>query len=219
METLLQQARQQTQETGLAELLDTILASPRQHARLVNTLSRMEYVGARKMVKARHIDKLDSQGLQHLLEEVGHALRLKRAAIKLNGGSEKGIATFSASDTLAGAAGEAYLQGVDRGCKELLQILGLPEPQRSEVNYVLSSLAIEVRAEAFYPVYEEALQRANAPFSVRSILSDELRHLEEMTAAIERHLPERAGALMEAALKVEELCFRQWIAALRESVG
>jgi hypothetical protein len=178
----------------------------------------MEYVGARKMVKARHTSELDSAGLQHLLEEVGHALRLKRAAIKLNGGSEEGISTFSAEDTLAGAAGEAYLQGVDRGCEELLQILGLAEPQRSEVNYVLSSLAIEVRAEAFYPVYEEALQRANAPFSVRSILSDELRHLEEMTAAIQRHLPERASALMEAAMKVEQLCFGQWIAALRESV-
>ena len=219
METLLTAARQQTNENDLAALLDKILTAPKQHAMFVNTLSRMEYVGARKMVKARHTDSMDVAGLQHLLEEVGHALRLKRAAIKLNGGVEENVATYSAVDTLAGAAGEAYLQGVDRGCEELINHLELAEPQRSEVNYVLSSLAIEVRAEAFYPVYEEALQRAGIAFSVRSILSDELRHLEEMTAAIARHLPADGSTLMQAALQVEGQCFRTWIAALRESVS
>jgi len=218
MKTLLQEARRQTSAAGVGALLDRILAEPRLHARLINSLSRMEYVGARKMVKARHIDSLDNAGMQHLLEEVGHALRLKRAAIKVNGGSDEGIETYATEHTLAGDAGEGYLQGVDRGCEGLLTGLGLSEPKRSEVNYVLSSLAIEVRAEAFYPVYEEALQRAGAPFSVRSILSDELRHLEEMTTAIAEHLPEGGEAIIEAALKLEDQCFRRWISALRDSL-
>jgi hypothetical protein len=218
METLLQEARRQTSDAGVGELLDRILATPRLHARLINSLSRMEYVGARKMVKARHTDSLNSAGLQHLLEEVGHALRLKRAAIKINGGTDEGIETYSTEHTMAGNAGEGYLQGVDRGCEGLLDELKLPEPKRSEVNYVLSSLAIEVRAEAFYPIYEEALQRAGAPFSVRSILSDELRHLEEMTTAIAAHLPEGGKSIIDAALKLEDQCFRGWITALRESL-
>jgi hypothetical protein len=48
---------------------------------------------------------------------------------------------------------------------------------------------------------------------VRSILNDELRHMQEMTAALERHLPRSWRALVHEAMRIEERSFRPWIAA------
>lgn len=194
----------------LAATLPAIVAEPFLHARMVNTLSRMEYVGVRKMLKARHVDQLDLDGVQHIVEEATHALRLKKAAVKLLGG-EEGVRTYSEEDTLAGNGAEAYLQGVDHGCEELLAGLNLEEPARSEANYLLSSFIIEIRAEAFYPMYEQVLQDAGAPFSVRSILKDEERHLAEMFERTQELFGDAWSGIMDAAVAEESVCFEGWV--------
>ena len=66
-------------------LLDRIIAVPGVHARLLNTFSRMEYVGVRKLLKSRRSEALDLDGLQHMLDETIHAMRLKKAALALAG--------------------------------------------------------------------------------------------------------------------------------------
>lgn len=197
---------------ALRDWLARVVADPALHARFVNSLARMEYVGVRKMLKARRAEALDLDGLQHLLEEAGHALRLKRAALALNGGAEAGVATFAESDTLAGDAAEAYLQEVDRACEALLA--ELPAAERAEANYLLSSAAIEVRAQAFYPLYEEVLRAAGGPFSVRAILKDEDRHLAEMRARLAARFGAGAGALLARALEREAAAFARWEAAM-----
>jgi hypothetical protein len=104
---------------SLAALLDRIIAQPREHARMLNTLSRLEYVGVRKMLKTRRAERLNLDGLQHVLDETVHALRLKKAALALAGACEtvESVATFSDADTLAGDAAENYLQGVDHAAE------------------------------------------------------------------------------------------------------
>src|SRR3954466_7408301 len=67
----------------LDALLGDVVAVPGVHARFVNTLSRLEYVGVRKMLKSRRSERMDLDGLQHVLDEGVHALRLKKAAIGL----------------------------------------------------------------------------------------------------------------------------------------
>jgi len=211
MERYAELVRNQPCMQRLAAALPGIVAEPFLHARMVNTLSRMEYVGVRKMLKARHVDLLDLDGVMHIVEEATHALRLKKAAIKLLGGVEEGVRTYSAVDTLAGDGAEAYLQGVDRGCEELLASFNFAEPARSEANYLLSSFVIEIRAEAFYPMYEQALQDAGAPFSVRSILKDELRHLAEMFERTQELFGDAWGELMDNAIAEESVCFEGWV--------
>ena len=49
-----------------------------------------------------------------MLDENVHALRLKKAATALAAPLGVGVATFSEDDTLAGGAGEEYLQALDR---------------------------------------------------------------------------------------------------------
>lgn len=196
--------------------LARVVADPALHARFVNSLARMEYVGVRKMVKARRSETLDLDGLQHLIEEAGHALRLKRAALALHGEAAGGVATFAESDTLAGGAAEEYLQEVDRACETLLA--DRPESERAESNYLLSSWAIEVRAQAFYPLYEEELRAAGAPFSVRAIQRDEDRHLAEMDERLRARFGAAAAPLLARTREREAAAFARWEAAMAAAV-
>ena len=214
MQALLERMRAQEVMKDLEDLLDFILPHPELHARLVNTLARMEYVGVRKMLKARRSESLDIEGLRHVLEEASHALRLKKAAVALAGGP-KDVETFSEAHTLSGESGEGYLQAVDRACETALS--ELEEPLRTEANYLLSSALIEFRAEVFYPVYENRLQAHGAPFSVSGIMRDEERHLEAMAAGLDAKLPEWK-TLLAGILEGEEEAFKTWIAAIAEQV-
>src|SRR4029078_11008528 len=85
----------------LEEILDLVVPRPALHARFVNTLARMEYIGVRKMLKSRRAERMDLDGLEHALDEAVHALRLKKAATALSAASTAGlgVATFSDADT------------------------------------------------------------------------------------------------------------------------
>jgi hypothetical protein len=197
-----------------AELLDRIIARPADHARLINTFSRMEYVGVRKMLKSRRSELLDLDGLQHMLDETIHALRLKKAALAL-AGDKRTVTTYAPADTLAGDAGEAYLQAVDHAAESTLS--ELTETERAQVNYLLSSAAIEVRAEAFYPLYEERLRAHGVPVSVAAILRDEDRHLAEMATQLESSLPNWRPRL-EAVLDAEARFFATFLTAVESAL-
>jgi hypothetical protein len=195
-------------------LLDRIISRPADHARLLNTFSRMEYVGVRKMLKSRRSEQLDLDGLQHMLDETIHALRLKKAALAL-APDKHAVDTYGAADTLAGDAGEAYLQAVDHAAQATLS--DLTEQERVEVNYLLSSAAIEVRAEAFYPLYEERLRAHGVPVSVAAILRDEDRHLAEMATRLDAALPSWRPRL-EAVLDAEARFFATFLQAVAAQV-
>jgi hypothetical protein len=75
-------------------LLERIVPHGRLHARFINTLSRLEYVGVRKILKSRRSEHLELDGLQHILDEAVHAMRLKKAAVALAGEGD-GVATFA----------------------------------------------------------------------------------------------------------------------------
>src|SRR6185369_15457768 len=140
----------------LDSFLAGVVAAPALHARFVNTLSRLEYVGVRKILKSRRSERIGIDGLQHILDEAVHALRLKKAAVALAGGGADGVVTFADDATLAGDAGEGYLQALDRRAEEAL--LDLDPAERAEANYHLTSAAIEVRAQVFYPLYDQCLK-------------------------------------------------------------
>ncbi len=61
MQRFTKQIRAQASLIELRDLLARILTRPDLHARLVNTLSRMEYIGVRKMLKARHAAQLSGR--------------------------------------------------------------------------------------------------------------------------------------------------------------
>jgi hypothetical protein len=90
----------------------------------------------RKILKSRRSERIALDGLQHILDEAVHALRLKKAAVAL-AGSGGGVSTFADDATLAGDAGEGYLQALDRRAEEAL--VDLHPAERAEANYRLTS--------------------------------------------------------------------------------
>src|SRR6185312_12306144 len=194
-------------------LLDRIVPDPRLHARFVNTLARMEYVGVRKILKSRRAERLDLDGIQHILDEAVHAMRLKKAAAALGKASGASVRTFATGDTLAGDAGETYLQALDHRAEETLA--DLPADVRAEANYLLTSAAVEVRAQVFYPAYDRTLKACDAGFSVAAITKDEDRHLDEMTAGLEAVLPDWRTRF-EPVVTAEEALYARFLGAIEQ---
>jgi hypothetical protein len=195
-------------------LLDRIVVDRETHARFVNTLARLEYVGVRKILKSRRSERIDLDGLQHILDEAVHALRLKKAAVAL-AGSGDGVFTFADGATLAGNAGESYLQALDRRAEETL--LDLDPATRAEANYRLTSAAVEVRAQVFYPLYDRCLQDNRVGFSVAAIAKDEDRHLDEVAAGLNQMLPDWRRRL-EAVLAAEEALYGRFLFAVEAAL-
>lgn len=197
-------------QARLRRLLQLIVMDAALHARFLNSLARLEYVGVRKMLKARRSQDLDLDGLQHLLEEAVHATRLKKFARSV---APEGVCvdTFRAEHTLSGDEAEEYFQAVDHaGAAALGRADG-------EASYVLTSAAIEVRARAFYPEYQEVLEAAGSRVSVSSILNDEVEHLNEMQQRLQAAEPEWRAQL-ERVMLVEQQAFAGLLGAFEAAV-
>lgn len=195
----------------LQRTLRAIVSHPAVHARFLNSLSRLEYVGVRKMVKARRSQDLDLDGLQHILEESVHATRLKKFARAV---APPGVCvdTFRAEHTLSGDEAEGYFQAVDRAGEEALG------EAASEASYILTSAAIEIRARAFYPAYQEILQAAGSRVSVASILTDEEAHLSAMQDRLRADLPDWQQQL-ERVMLVEARAFAALLDSFEAAVA
>lgn len=211
--------RQKDPEAGrMARLLDRMIPAPELHGRFVNLLARLEYVGVRKMLKARRAEHLNVAGLEHMLDEIAHAVRLKKAALAVAGVGAVdifGVETFSDEDTLGGSAGEDYFQAIDRTAETVL--MDVADGARVEANYLLTSAAIEVRAQAFYPTYDARLRAHGAKLSVESIARDEEKHLAAMAARLEQVLPDWKPRL-ERVLEAERALFATLLSALEQAV-
>ena len=74
--------------------LETLFINPKLHAKFLNTLSFLEYTGARKIVKSQDAEDIDMEKLSHMAEEIRHALMFKRFSNKVSpnqlGYDEKG---------------------------------------------------------------------------------------------------------------------------------
>jgi hypothetical protein len=198
-------------QARLRSLLQVIVQRPALHARFLNSLARLEYVGVRKMLKARRAQDLDLEGLQHLLEEAVHATRLKKFARSV-APEHVCVDTFRAEHTLSGDEAEAYFQAVDHAGAVALG------REDGEASYALTSAAIEIRARTFYPAYQEALEAAGSRVSVQSILNDEEAHLSEMQARLQAGQPEWRSQLQQVML-VEQRAFAELLDAFAAAVA
>jgi hypothetical protein len=66
-----------------------------------------------------------------------------------------------------------------------------------ECAYLYMSLIVELRAVWFYGLYQDVLAAQKQPLSLKSVLAEEERHLDEMCtrlAALDPHADERTRA-------------------------
>lgn len=198
------------------QLLAGIVADNEQHARFLNTLSLMENTGARKISASEHKTNVTLIILKHAAEEHRHAYYLKKQIGKLGEGL---CPTYQSGYLLAPAQSRYYLNMLDvEVCKYLKAELGLAGNDLKFAAYLLVTYAIEVRADALYPVYQQALDEAGSRVNVKSIILEEEGHLEEMIHQLQNFSPDWQKHA-DKAVEFETALFNQWLAALDKEIA
>ncbi|MDF3055077.1 MAG: hypothetical protein K0Q74_984 [Gammaproteobacteria bacterium] len=168
-------------------ILRNIIKNQEIYGRFLNTLSLLEYIGARKILKSQLQDNIDERVLAHVSEELRHAQVLKRIALK---NAPNVCQTYALEALFCGEEACQYFQTIDRAVEEILG-----EENRWHA-YLLTTLLIELRATDFYQIFESVLCEVNKTV-FRGILIEEEKHLHEVT--------EWSSSIPNASQKIEAL--------------
>lgn len=182
------------QATEVRALIEKLVRQPEGFGRFLNTLSFLEYIGARKILKSQRQDALTSEILAHVSEELQHAQLLKRASLKL---APTQCETYQMSALLCGSAAGHYFQEVDGLAEKLFG------ERDARVCYLYTTLLVEERANVLYPMIDEVLGSLGQKPLFLSILGQERRHLEEMTRSL-LEIPNSAERLPKLRKKESE---------------
>lgn len=191
----------------MKEIITKLIQSPENYARFLNTLSLLEYIGTRKIIKSQHQDQLNEKILAHMSEEIRHAEVLKRAALKI---APQVCETYAAETLMCGREAWEYFQAVDHAAaKELNE-------QDSWNCYLYTTWLIETRAIRFYALFDDVLQQLGKPTIFRGILVEEHRHLDEIETCLQS-IPGHDAKV--AKLKsIEEQGFNNWMKAIERVI-
>lgn len=152
-------------------ILKRMIEDKETYARFLNTLSLLEYVGARKILKSQAQHTIDEKVLGHVAEELRHAQVLKRVALK---NAPDVCQTYAPEALFCGQEAYQYFQAVDHAVEKILG-----EENRWHA-YLLTTLLIELRATDFYQVFESVLVEMGKTV-FRGILIEEEKHLHDVT--------------------------------------
>ena len=197
----------------MESLLTTLIASHALHAKWLNTLSYLENCGARKIAACEHPTLVREEMLKHAAEEFRHAHYLKRQIPKV---SNEPMPTYALPHLLGGTATLHYLSLLDLKTSRYLKRRGFSLSAIKESAYLLVTYAIELRAEALYPLYDTLLRQAGSRVTVKSILLEEKEHLKEMREGL-KALPE-GFAHAEKVCAFEAELYQKWLVAMRSSL-
>ncbi|MBY0385014.1 hypothetical protein K2X05_07635 [bacterium] len=194
--------------TNWKMILKDVVAKPEMHARLLNTLSLLEYIGARKIMKSQEETQITPTVLAHMTEEIRHAQILKKLAMKVGG---ERVLSYSEESLLCGEEGRAYIQAIDR---KACEVVG---EKNSLVNYLLTTLIVEERAQELYPYYDELLAPLGLSGPLRAIFREEEEHLAQVISALKN-----LGGLTETEIELvrqeERIYFAAFFAAVSQKV-
>jgi hypothetical protein len=201
---------------SLNNILATIIADNKLHARWLNTLSLMENTGARKISASEDPATVTYIILKHAAEEHRHAFYLKKQIEKTG----KDLCPTYADDYLvASNYSKYYLNMLDvEVCRYLKKELHLTGKELRFAAYLLVTYAIEVRADELYPIYQTELDNAGSKINVKSIILEEEGHLEEMINQLKQFSPQWQ-LHADKAVDMETRLFNDWVVALGNEVN
>lgn len=189
-------------------LLEHIIKDPEVHCRWLSTLSYLELCGARKIAgylpKSLHNGDSwseESEILQHAAEEFRHAYFFHKLISKIKPG---GTDSFP---KLCKRYGSRYLHILDLRIARQLRTLGHTHIRKG--CYLLTTYAIEKRAQELYGAYESLLKAHKSPISIRSILIEETGHLAQIEEEIAKD-PLLISAKEDARRYEEEIFSEFW---------
>ena len=157
-------------------VLDSLIAAPARHARMINTLSLLEHMGSHKIMATQHSSAIDQATLKHVAEEAHHAYFMKRQAEKT---AERAL-EYVADDLLAPSSARMYFQRL-----EVATVRALGSQRSTRAAYLYMSMIVEFRALWFYGLYEQALKRARHALSLKRVIGEEQAHLTDMAERLQ----------------------------------
>jgi hypothetical protein len=200
----------------LEDILIEITRDPQAHARWLNTLSLMENAGAKKIKNCEHPVFVNEIILKHSAEEARHAYYLKKQIGKI---AEDACPTYERKYILAPQISCFYLHSLDIAVSRYLkERFGFSLDKLKYASYLLVTYAIEVRADALYPVYQDVLNRIGSKVSVKTIIAEEKNHLEEMISQLRAFSPQWEE-MCQFAVEQESLLFEQWLNELSRQLS
>lgn len=197
----------------IEQLLTTIVASNKLHAKWLNTLSFLENCGARKIAACEHPTLVKEEMLKHAAEEFRHAHHLKRQIERV---TSIPMDNYSLPFMLGETATLHYLTALDVKTSRYLKALGFSKHSIKEAAYLLVTYAIELRAEELYPIYDAVLRKAGSRVAVKSILLEEKEHLDEMKEGL-RHFPSGFKHAAHICAIENNLC-KKWLDAIESKL-
>lgn len=201
---------------NIENIINTIVSNNEWHAKWLNTLSMMENSGARKISASEHPTKVNLIILKHAAEEARHAYYLKKQLSKLD---YDGCEDYTYKNLLAATESYQYLHRLDtqisRYIQEHLQLTGY---ELRYAAYLLVTYAIEVRADSLYEIYQAALKKYESRITVKSIIVEEIGHLEEMTRQLE-DFSDDWKTHADFAIKLEQELFEVWMNKVQTEIA
>jgi hypothetical protein len=190
-------------------ILTRLVPDAPRHARLVNTLSMLEHIGSHKIMSTQHAADIDQPTLKHVAEEAHHAYFMKRQAEK----TAQRPMEYVPADLLAPAAARMYFQRL-----ESAMVRTLARQRSARAVYLYMSMIVEFRALWFYGLYQQTLQRARHPLSLKRVIGEEQNHLGDIANRLEL-----AGELSESRvcefLGVEKTLYVRLLGSLQRAVA
>jgi hypothetical protein len=190
-------------------LLDVLVAEPKRHARMINTLSLLEHMGSHKIMATQHSAAIDQATLKHVAEEAHHAFFMKRQAEKAAGRPLE----YVAGDLLAPSSARMYFQRL-----ECATVRALPARRSERAAYLTMSMIVEFRALWFYGLYEQALKRARHALSLKRVLGEEHAHLGDMAERLDA-CGELDDARAAEVLAAERKLYTRLLGALERAIA
>jgi rubrerythrin len=189
-------------------IIRNLVNDPKLHTRWLNTLSLMENCGARKIKRCEHPVFVNEIILKHAAEESRHAYYLKKQISKIEAAA---CPTYEDKYLVAPEQSKYYLHELDIQCSRILkQKYGETGYALKYASYLLVTYAIELRADSLYPVYQKILDEAGSKVNVKSIILEEMNHLEEMRKQLKDYSPQWEN-ICEDIVRLEQALFEKWM--------
>jgi hypothetical protein len=200
---------QPDRDATLETVLRRCITSPARHRLLLDALSLMENMGAQKIHRFQRFGFRSEYVLQHAAEEARHALFFKQQANRiLDTRRDK----FGDERLNVDLCSRQYLRRLDVAVNRYIKTeIGIVGRKQRILAYLLVTFLIEIRANHLYPTYERLLREAGSPITLRSIIAEERRHLQEIDASLRDELGDAAPAAVAHLQGAEDAIYCRWL--------
>ena len=194
----------------MKEILRKITAESALEAKWLNTLSLLEFIGARKIAKTVGQDHPSLMVLEHHADETRHAYAFKKLCQEL---SEESRPEYLCRD-----AAVKYFQTLDHQLSEWLRDrTGTDE--LTYPSYLLTTSLIERRAMKLYPLYRDATSQEAVREELHVVIEEESTHRPLIDRELKKWLERHGQDGLEACWQLEDELFQAFENALRASLA